>query len=100
MLRSENVATPPPASTTLVPERVAPKVPVPLVIETVTVPFQLVAMFPTASFAVTWTDGVIVRPAEVVEGSCVNSSCAAAPAITANGADTTPGNDAVVAERV
>src|SRR5437773_5297569 len=55
MLRSAKVATPATAATVVVPERVAPLVPVPAVIVSVTSPANLVAVLPNASLAITST---------------------------------------------
>src|SRR5256884_9904638 len=49
---------------------------------TVTLPPNAVAVFPSASCAVTCTAGVIAAPAMVVVGGTVNASRVAAPGVT------------------
>src|SRR3989475_6402517 len=80
MLSPVNVATPLTALDDVVPERVPPPGLVPMA--TVTLPPTAVAVFPSASCAVTCTAGVIAAPAMVVVGGTVNASCVAAPAVT------------------
>src|SRR5437870_5310628 len=75
MLRPENVATPATAATVFVPDKVPLLGFVP--IATVTFPVNPVAVFPLASWAVTWTAGVIAAPATVVLGCTENTSCVA-----------------------
>src|SRR5207244_2171154 len=76
ILRLANVATPFTAATLVVPESVPP--PGFASSATVTVPVNPVAVFPSASSAVTCTAGVIVAPAVVLLGSTVNTTWAAA----------------------
>src|SRR5437879_1075176 len=80
MLSPENVATPLTALDDVVPDRIPPPGLVPMA--TVTLPPNAVAVFPSASCAVTCTAGVIAAPAMVVVGGTVNASCVAAPAVT------------------
>src|SRR5512146_1345684 len=80
MLRSEKVATPPLTATVLVPASDAPLVPVPVVIETVTLPAKPVTGFPTASRTATWTAGAMTVPAVVVAGGSMQTTGEAAPA--------------------
>ena len=54
-------------------------------------PPKLVAVFPCASRAVTWTAGVIVVAATVVTGCTVNASCVAAPGVTVVDLGAAPG---------
>src|SRR5712692_3183690 len=72
MLRVENVATPPTAAMLAVP----PSVPLPgfVPIATVTVPVNPVAVLPWASWAVTWTAGVMAAPAVALVGCTLNTS--------------------------
>src|SRR2546425_11346062 len=80
MLSPANVATPLTAFSDVVPERVPPPGFVPMA--TVTLPPNAVAVFPSASCAVTCTAGVIAAPAMVLLGGTVNASCVAAPGVT------------------
>src|SRR5437870_12262235 len=82
MLKFENVATPDTAATLAVPASVPPPGFVP--IATVTVPVNPVAVFPSASWAVTRTAGVIATPAVAFDGCTENTSCVAAPAAMLN----------------
>jgi len=50
-----------------------------------TFPVKLVAVFPRASRAATWTGGVITSPTGVLLGCTINASAAAAPGVTLNG---------------
>src|SRR5207249_1562914 len=75
-----------PAATVVVPERVAPLVPVQAVIVSVTSPAKLVAVCPEASRTVTWTAGLMVTPAVVLPGWAVNTSAEASAAVMSNGA--------------
>ena len=79
MLRSAKVATPPEASTVVVPN----SVPLPGLAPsaTVTSPVKPVAVFPRASCAVTCTAGAITAPAVVELGWTENTSCAAPPGV-------------------
>src|SRR5205809_959148 len=63
MLRLEKIATPATAAIVVVPESVAPLVPVPGSIVSVTVPVKLAAVWPEASRAVTSSAGVNTTPA-------------------------------------
>src|SRR5713101_5992271 len=76
MLRLEKVATPETA-TAVPPDSVPPPGFEP--ITNVTVPTKLVAVFPSASSAVTLTAGVITAPAAVVLGGTVYTKCVAGP---------------------
>src|SRR2546425_11102523 len=80
MLSPANVATPLTAFSDVVPERVPPPGLVPMA--TVTLPPNAVAVFPSASSAVTCTAGAIAAPAVVVLGGAVTASCVAAPGVT------------------
>src|SRR5207249_6679419 len=86
MLRSAKVATTATAATVVVPERVAPLVPVPAAIVSVTSPAKLVAACPEASRTVTWTAGLMVTPAVVLPGWALNTSAAASAAVMWNDA--------------
>src|SRR3954447_19537144 len=90
MRRSENVATPFTALTVVDPDRVPPLGFAPSAI--VIVPLKLVATFPAASRAVTWTAGEIGLPAVALLGWTVNASCVAAGAaqLTSNAAEVLP----------
>src|SRR2546430_12202371 len=66
MLRPGNVATPATAATVLVPDKVPVLGLVP--IATVMFPVNPLAVLPLASWAVTWTAGVIAAPATVLVG--------------------------------
>src|SRR5437870_11625788 len=50
----------------------------------VTLPVKPGTRFPAGSSAVTWTAGLIVAPATVVEGCTVNASCVAMPGVMSN----------------
>src|SRR2546427_2139983 len=91
MLSPGNVATPAPAATAVVPERVplpgfAPS-------PTVTLPVKPVAVFPCPSSAVTCTAGVIPAPATVLLGWTLKLSCVAAPAVMLNGVEVVRSED-------
>src|SRR5437867_2182061 len=90
MLRSANVATPLTEPMDVVPDSVAPAVPVPGVIATATALTKLVTVLPPASWAVTVTAGVMVAPAVVVTGETVNASRLTDPTTTLNGALVAP----------
>src|SRR5439155_704746 len=84
MLRFANVATPLAAATVAVPASVplpgfAPRA-------MVTLPLNPVAVFPSASCAVTCTAGEIGLPAVAVPGWLVNASCVAVPGVMENAA--------------
>src|SRR5438105_8573950 len=55
-------------------------------------PVKLETGFPAASSAVTWTAGLIVAPATVVLGCCVNASWVAVPGVMSNGVLVTGAN--------
>src|SRR5262245_21801112 len=80
----ENVATPPTTATVRAPSRLAPAAPVPVVISTVTLPENPVAVLPQGSRAVTTTAGAIASPAIAAVGCVVNTSRLAAAGETAN----------------
>lgn len=82
MLKFENVATPPKAATVGVPLRVPP--PALCAIATVTLPLNVEFVFPRASVAVTFTDGLIVFPDVDVVGWTVKRSLVAVPAVIVN----------------
>src|SRR5713226_7006634 len=81
MLNVAKVATPPTAATVVVPVGVAPLVPVPAAIATVTLPTKVGTRLPKASCALTCTGGVIVAPASVVVGCTVNASTLASAGV-------------------
>ncbi len=81
-LTVENVATPALAVTVVVPSKVAPELPVPGLIATVTAPAQASATLPSASRAeTTMVSGV---PAGVVDGCVENVRWVAAPPTMSN----------------
>src|SRR5437762_5731532 len=84
MLSPEKVVTPATAATVFVPDKVPLLGFVP--IATVTFPVNPVAVFPLASWAVTWTAGVIAAPAVVVLGCTRSAARAAGPAAPLNAA--------------
>src|SRR3989442_1771115 len=84
MLRPGNVATPATAATVLVPDKVPVLGLVP--IATVTLPVNPVAVLPLASWAVTWTAGVIAAPATVFVGSTLKTRAEAAAGVMLNAA--------------
>src|SRR5437773_9135794 len=88
MLRPGNVATPATAATVLVPDKVPVLGLVP--IATVILPVNPVAVLPLASWAVTWTAGVIAAPATVLVGSTLKTSAVAAPGVMLNAALSAP----------
>src|SRR5437773_9641665 len=73
----ENLVTPFTAATLVVPPRVAP--PGLVTSATVTLPVKLGTGFPAASSALTWTAGLIVAPATVLDGCTVKASWVAVP---------------------
>ncbi len=79
MLRPAKVATPATAATVVVPASVPPPGLEP--IATVTFAVNPVAVFPSASRAVSCTAGVIVTPAVVLLGCTVNASWVAVPGV-------------------
>src|SRR5690349_14861107 len=84
MFRVEKVAMPETAATVAVPESVAPAVPLPDVIVSVTLAVNVGSVLPDASFAVTVTAGVMVAPAAVVEGWFEKTRWLGGPAVTSN----------------
>src|SRR5207245_6381256 len=92
MLNVAKVATPPTAAAAVVPASVAPGVPVPAAIATVTVPTKIGARLPKVSCALTCTAGVIVAPAPVVVGCTVNASTLAAAGVMLNAVLVTAGS--------
>src|SRR5437773_919958 len=82
MLSPEKVATPATAATVLVPD----KVPVPgfVPIATVMFPVNPVAVLPFPSWAVIWTDGVMIAPATVLVGSTLKTSAVAVAGVMLN----------------
>src|SRR5512142_484919 len=90
MLSVEKAATPAFSSTVVVPDSVPPPGFVLIVI--VTVPVELFTVFPSASWAATWTAGMIVAPAGVVLGCTMNPSFVAAPALIVK-EELTPGGN-------
>jgi hypothetical protein len=77
----EKIEMPAEAGTVVVPDRMAPAVPVPGVIATVMFPAKLVAVLPNASCAATRTDGLMLAPAVVVVGCTVKASRVAVPGV-------------------
>src|SRR4029077_3990602 len=73
MLSVENVAPPLTAATLAVPDRVPPPGFAPMAM--VTVPVNVVAVFPAASCAATFTGGAMLAPAVASLGCTVNTSC-------------------------
>src|SRR5205823_12256999 len=84
ILRLANVATPFTAATLVGPASVPP--PGLLTIASATLPVNGVAVLPCASCAVTWTAGVIAAAEVALDGSTVNTSCAAVPGVMLNAA--------------
>src|SRR5437667_9594868 len=95
MLMVVQGATPPIASTVVVPERLPPGF---VPIATATLPAKPGTVLPCASRAVTCTAGAIVAPAVVVLGCTVKASCAAAPAAIVKAALVEPETPGAVAE--
>src|SRR2546422_8040167 len=85
MLSPENVASPATAATVFVPDKMPVLGFVP--IATVTLPVNPVAVLPLASWAVTWTAGVIAAPATVLVGWTLKTSAVAAPGSMLHTAD-------------
>src|SRR5512143_2357870 len=79
ILRSEKVATPPTSGTVFVPARLAPAVPVPVVIDSVTLPMTPVAGVPDTAPGGKEVGRGDEAPAMEVVGCAVNSSRNAAP---------------------
>src|SRR5437773_1510684 len=84
MLSPEKLATPATAATVLVPDKVPVLGLVP--IATVILPVNPVAVLPLASWAVTWTAGVIAAPATVFVGSTLKTRAEAAAGVMLNAA--------------
>src|SRR5438034_956483 len=84
MLSPEKLATPATAATVLVPDKVPLLGFVP--IATVIFPVNPVAVLPLASWAVTWTAGVIAAPATVFVGSTLKTRAEAAAGVMLNAA--------------
>src|SRR3989442_5316618 len=82
MASPENVAIPADAATTVVPDNVPPAFAASV---TVTFPVNPVAVFSSASRAVTCTAGVIAAPAGVATGCTLNTKCVAPPGVIAEG---------------
>src|SRR5204862_8191942 len=82
ILRLANVATPFTAATLVGPASVPP--PGLLTIASATLPVNGVAVLPCASCTVTWTAGVIAAPEVALDGSTVNTSCAAVAGVILN----------------
>ena len=100
MLSVEKVATPFTAATLVVPRSVAPLVPVPEVMATVTMPVNVVTTFPAASCPATCTAGVMALPATVFTGGTRKASFVTTPAVTVNAALVAAGSPAALAVRV
>ena len=100
MLRLEKTATPATAVAVVVPESVAPLVPVPAVIVSVTLPVKPVAVWPAASRAVTCTAGLMVAPAAVPVGGTVKTSWFGRTVVISKGALAASVRRAAVAESV
>src|SRR5207245_9302914 len=93
-------ATPPTAAAVFVPASVAPGVPVPAAIATVTLPTKVGTRLPKASCALTCTGGVIVAPASVVVGCTVNANTLATAGVMLKAALVTAGSPVAVAVHV
>src|SRR5713101_3927152 len=100
MLSVEKAATPLTVATVVVPESVAPLVPVPAAIATVTLPTKVGTGLPKASCTLTWTAGVIVAAAGVVVGCTVNASTLAGAGVMLKAALVTAARPGVVAVSV
>src|SRR5512143_4316579 len=100
MLKVENVAIPATAPTVVVPRSVAPLVPDPEVMATLTLPANDGTTFPAASCAATCTAGVMAAPATVVTGGTVKTSFVATPTVTSNAALVAVGRPVALAVRV
>src|SRR2546428_10835737 len=97
MLSVGNVATPLDAATGPPPLSVPP--PVLFAKVSVTFPMKLVAVFPRASRAATWTVGVIGEAALVVLGRTANASCVGDPGVMLNVGEVAPLNPVAEADR-
>src|SRR6266849_10762550 len=100
MLSVAKVATPLTAATVVVPASVAPLVPVPAAIATVTFPRNVGTRLPKASCTLTCTGGVIVAPASVVVGCTVNANTLAGAGVMSKAVLATAGSPVVVADKV
>src|SRR2546427_7881704 len=98
MLRLLNVARPLEASTGFVPDKVPLFGLVP--IARVMLFEALVTRLPPASRTSTWTAGVIVAPATVLDGCTRNASFAAGPKVMVNELDVAPESPVAAAVRV
>ena len=96
----EKVATPATAAAVVVPESLAPLVPVPVVIVSVTSPVNPVTVLPNASCTVSCTAGLIAAPAVVVVGCTVKTSRVAGALVMSNGALVVPAGPAAPAASV
>ncbi len=83
ILRPLKVATPLTAFMVAVPDRIAPLVPVPGVMDRVTVTLELVTVLPPASWMVTIGCAAKAAPAVAEAGEAVKASLAASPAARA-----------------
>jgi len=99
-LSVEKVATPATAAAVVVPESLAPLVPVPVVIVSVTLPVNPVTVLPNASCAVSCTGGLIAAPAVAVVGCMVKTSRVAGALVMSNGALVVPAGPAATADSV
>src|SRR5439155_1617889 len=107
MPRVEKMATPLTAVTVVVPRRVAPLVPLPAAIATVTLPVNVSTAFPSASRATTGTGGAMVAPA-VGHGAVgspgircgVNVTWVGAPALIVKKELVAPARPVAVADRL
>src|SRR3990172_4334417 len=100
MLSVEKVATPLIAATVVVPESVAPLVPVFAMIVNVTSPVKLASVWPDAARAVTCTAGLRDAPAVVLVGWTVNTSWVARVLVMLKGVLVAAGIPAAVAVSV
>src|SRR2546427_232053 len=101
IVRFEKVATPLTAATVVVPESVAPLIPVPAAIASVTFPVKLVTGVPDASSAVTWSAGAMTAPAVCESAaSAVNTSWVAVEGTMSKGALVAPVRPTAVVDSV
>src|SRR6185295_11936244 len=91
MERVENVATPPDATTVVVPDSVPPPGLVPMAMVMVAV--ELVTVLLNASCTVTCTGGAIATPATALTGCTVTASLLAAAGLMLNPMDVAPASD-------
>jgi len=94
------VATPATAATVVVPESVAPLVPLPALIVSVTFPVKLVTVWPEASRVVTSTEGAITVPALAALGCTVKASWVGTDAMMSKALLTAASTPGEVAARV